>query len=368
MRWSRKSELGIHQFVPSFSPGDAIGSEVIALQRTFREWGAVSRIYAGNIHAALEGRADYFERYHSSPDDVAIFHFAIGSPLSVFVEKLPIRKVLLYHNITPAHYFRGHNPELVALLERAHEELASFRDSCSLALADSEYNRKDLEGLDFPRTAVLPILLDMGRYQETDERVLRAYAGGGPRFLSVSRIVPSKRIEDVVRIFYYYRKCISSQAQLFLVGSGDTGGNYLPRLKQFVVSLGLEGVVFTDSVSDAVLAAYYQLADAFLTMSEHEGFCMPLVESMLFDVPIVAYKAGAVPYTLDGAGILVNRKDPAEIAELLHVIVRDPGLKARLLSRQRARLEFFRPERVKTLLRGYLEKLGIVFPHPGQGA
>lgn len=364
MQWSRKSDPAIHQFLPALSPGDAIGSEAFALQRTFQEWGAVSRIFTGYIHGAVEGRAEYFESYRSSPGDVVLFHFAIGSPLSAFVTKLQVRKILIYHNTTPARFFRGYNPELATLLERAHEELASLRDGCSLALADSEFNRRDLEALGFTRTAILPILLDLKRFACPDEQILRSYEGKGPRFLSVSRIVPSKRIEDIVRIFYYYSRCICSEAKLFIVGSGDTGGNYFTSLKQFTASLGLEGVVFTGSISDAALGAFYRRADALLSMSEHEGFCVPLVEAMYFDVPIVAYNTGAISDTLNGTGILVNQKNPAEIAEMIHMILTKPDFKARLVSRQRGRLEIFRPERVKALLRSYLKSVGIVFPQP----
>jgi len=363
MRWSRKSDLAIHQFIPAFSPGDAIGSEAVILQRTLQEWGATSRIYAGHIHGACEGRAEYFESYRPFPGDTILFHFAISSPLSSFIARLPVRKVLLYHNTTPARFFSGYNPELATLLERSREELASLREGCTLALADSEYNRRDLEALDFAPTAVLPILLDLKRFDDPAPQVPRAPEGSGPRFLSVSRIVPSKRIEDIVRIFYYYSRCISSAAQLFIVGSGDTGGSYFEQLKRFISSLRVDGVVFTGPVSDAELGTQFRRADALVSMSEHEGFCVPLVEAMYFDVPIVAFNTGAVSDTLNGSGVLVNRKDPAEIAELIHMIVTKPDLKTRLVSRQRARLEFFRPERVKALLRGYLESAGIVFPH-----
>jgi len=363
MRWSRKSDLAIHQFIPAFSPGDAIGSEAVALQRTLQEWGATSRIYAGHIHYACEGRAEYFESYRPSSGDTILFHFAISSPLSSFVAGLPVRKVLLYHNTTPARFFRGYNPELATLLERSREELASLREGCALALADSEYNRRDLEALGFAPTAVLAVLLDLKRFDDPDPRDPSALEGSGPRFLSVSRIVPSKRIEDIIRIFYYFSRCISSEAKLFIVGSGDTGGSYLEQLKRFISALRLDKMVFTDSVSDTKLRTLFHRADALISMSEHEGFCVPLVEAMYFDVPIVAFNTGAVSDTLNGSGVLVNWKDPAEIAELIHLIASKPDLKARLLKGQRARLEFFRPERVKALLRGYLESAGIVFPH-----
>jgi glycosyltransferase involved in cell wall biosynthesis len=217
----------------------------------------------------------------------------------------------------------------------------------------------------FPRTAVFPILLDMERYGKSDTEVEISLKGKTPLFLNVSRIVPSKHTEDIIRTFYYYRKCISPEAWLFLVGSPEVGGTYLRQLQQLVNALKLEHVVFTGSVSDAALVAYYKQADVFLTMSEHEGFGVPLVEAMFFGVPIVANNACAIPYTLGGSGVLVNNKSIPVISELLQLIMMDKAeLRSRLVARQKERFESFHPVSVRALLRKHLELVGVVFPCP----
>ena len=364
MRWSRKGKLNVHQLLPSFNPGDAIGNEALALQAVFREWGASSQIYAEHIHPSLSNQAKPYGDYSGSSADVVLFHFSISTSLTSYVKRFPGRKILLYHNATPPRFFRGYNSPIAALLERTREELLSLRDDCTLAMADSEYNLRELEEIGFPRSEVLPILMDMGRYGKSDVEVEVNLKGKTPLFLNVSRIVPSKCIEDIIRIFYYYWKCISPEAWLFLVGSPELGGTYLRQLQGLVNALELEHVVFTGSVSDAALAAYYQSADVFLAMSEHEGFCVPLVEAMFFGVPIVANNACAIPYTLGGSGVLVNKKSIPEISELLHFILDRVGLRNRLVARQKERFECFHPVSVRALLRKHLESVGVAFPYP----
>ncbi len=209
----------------------------------------------------------------------------------------------------------------------------------------------------WPRTAVLPIVFEPQLYQLAPdpttldrlnhERVLNV--------LFVSRVVPNKKFEDVILTFYYLKKYIEPRARLYLVGSPDQMEKYAAYLQALVGQLDLTDVHFIGHVSREELIAYYRAADVYLCLSEHEGFGVPLIESMYFDVPVVAYAAAAVPETLGAAGVLVTRKDHAVIAELLNLVVRDEALRARLIARQRQRWVQFTPEALKNSLRECLE-------------
>jgi L-malate glycosyltransferase len=145
---------------------------------------------------------------------------------------------------------------------------------------------------------------------------------------------------------------------LFLVGAWRGMERYHGELRDLVRALDLEDyVVFTGHVSLSELVAYYRRADLFVSMSEHEGFCVPILEAMHFRVPILAYSAAAVPDTLGTAGVLVSRKDFPVLAETAHLLVTDRKLRDRVIRRQRQRLLDFRPEAVAERFHAYVQEL-----------
>jgi L-malate glycosyltransferase len=342
-------ERSVHQLVPNLAFGDAISQQALTLRRILRALGARSEIFAEHVDAQLRGEARPYRQLRDEARDgtVALYHFSIGSEVTDLYRLLPNPRILVYHNITPPEFFRGVNAEVARLCARGREELRALRAHCTLALADSEFNRQELAALGFEHTAVLPILLDPERYRVRPVRRLeRPYRDGHVNFLHVGRLVPNKRIEDVLKVFYFYRRRINPDSRLFLVGIDTDMEIYSVALRQMIHDLGLSGVAFAGRVSQRELVTYYRLAHVYLCMSEHEGFCVPLVEAMHFGVPIIAYAAGAVPETLGDAGALVLRKDFAEIAELAAMVCEDPTLREALAARGRARAREFLPEAV----------------------
>jgi glycosyltransferase involved in cell wall biosynthesis len=226
-----------------------------------------------------------------------------------------------------------------------------------LALADSEYNRRDLLAAGYAPTGVLPLAVPNTLAQvQPDTEVLNRFDDGVANLLFVGRLVPNKRQEDVIKAFYYLRQ-IRPRSRLFLVGSWQNTRRYYAWLQEFAGRLGLsEAVYFPGHVSTAALAAYYRLADLFVCMSEHEGFCVPLIESMHFGVPVVAYASTAVPGTLGGAGILVREKRYDVIAELLHLLISDRKLYRQVVERQYARVQAFQEPAVLQQFRDYLQE------------
>ena len=327
----------VHQLLAALSYGDAIGNESLAIQRYLRSAGLVSEIFAEKVHPRMAHLARPLWQYPevSSPETVCLFHFSIGSPAGRLIFHAPDRLVCVYHNITPADWFLGFHPHLAGLCHHGRRELAAFAERAELALGDSEFNRRELEQAGFRRTGVLPIVLDLDGYDRRPSPVVRRMYGG-PRtnLLFVGRIIPNKRIEDLIRVFAVYQRYIDPGGRLLLVGDHRGHERYFDRLREMARELRLESVVFTGHVDHEDLLAYYSVADLFLSLSEHEGFCVPLLEAMHFEVPVVAYDAGAVRDTLRGGGVLLSRKDPEVVAELIHEVLTQDALRRAVLDTQ----------------------------------
>ena len=236
---------------------------------------------------------------------------------------------------TPAHFFLGFHPHLAGLCHHGRRELAAFAPRTELALGDSEFNRLELEQAGFARTGVLPIVLDLSLYERRPSPVVRRlYDDGRTNVLFVGRIIPNKKIDDLIRSFAFFQKYVKPQSRLLLVGDHRGFERYFDRLQELVRELRVDEVVFTGQVDDDELYAYYRLADVFLCLSEHEGFGVPLQEAMLFGVPVVAYDAGAVRETLRGGGLLLEDKSPELVAELLDRVTHGGDLRRVVIASQ----------------------------------
>jgi len=152
----------VHQVLATLGYGDAIGHEVLGINRVLRDAGFESEIFVETADRRLEDlTTDYREMVGAiAPDDVLIHHFSIGSRASRTAYALPGRMALVYHNITPPEYFLGVHKDLVKLCFRGRRELTAYVTRCELALGDSEYNREELAALGFPQTGVLPVVPD----------------------------------------------------------------------------------------------------------------------------------------------------------------------------------------------------------------
>ena len=344
----------VHQLVAALSYGDAIGNEALAIQGHLRRAGFDSDIFAERVHPRMAHLARPLWEYGevSSPDTVCLFHFSIGSAAGRLIYHAPDRLVSIYHNITPAHWFLGFHPHLAGLCHHGRRELAAFASRTELGLADSEFNRRDLESAGYAKTAVLPIVLDLESYRRPASPVARVlYDDGRVNVLFVGRIIPNKRIEDLIGVFALYQRHVEPRSRLLLVGDYRGHERYYDRLQERVRELRVDEVVFTGHVDDDDLRAYYAAGDVFLCLSEHEGYCVPLLEAMAFDLPVIAYDAGAVGETLRGGGILLHEKRPEVVAELIGRVVEDDALRAAVLRTQETALATVRAIDFSVLLR-----------------
>jgi glycosyltransferase involved in cell wall biosynthesis len=351
--------IAAHQVLASLGYGDAIGHEVLGIQRVLRAAGYESEIFVESADRRVKDlTVDYLELKDAShPDNILIHHFSIASRSSRIAYALPDRMILVYHNITPPEYFVDVHPQLVQQCFVGRRELALYANRCDLALGDSEYNRQELEAAGFPRTGVLPVVPDFVHLSGPPNSMgARAYDDDWVNLLFVGRMIPNKRIEDVVRAFHAYKRWFNPRARLLLVGSHGGFERYLAMLHDFIARIGAADVHILGHVTNEELAAYYDIADVFLCASEHEGFCVPLMEAFHMGVPVLAYAATAVPATMDGGGVLYHRKDPLEIAALVDAVVADDGLRERIVAGQDAALARLLARDFGGMLLGYVER------------
>ena len=355
--------MKIIQLVSNLNYGDAIGNDVIAIHQTLTEAGYDARVMALSLHPLAAEKVVMMELSAAqvNQDDLVIYHKAAGDALVSLYGSLPCRRVLLYHNITPASFFLPYDAIMSWNLARGRRQLRRLRKSTDWGWADSCYNASELKKLGYPAENVqtLPIILNQfGQHTEPDaDAIARMRGRPGTRFLFVGRIAPNKKQEDVIKTFAVYRQMIDPQAQLYLVGSWRGNGKYYAKLRGFIDDLKLEGVHFSGHITDEELSAYYQCADVFLCMSEHEGFCVPLLEAMQQDVPVVAYAAAAVPETLGENGLLFRQKAYVQMAEKIHQVLTNDELRRTVLEKQRANLTRFEPSVVRRQLLSMVEQV-----------
>ncbi|HSF19911.1 MAG TPA: glycosyltransferase family 4 protein [Vicinamibacteria bacterium] len=351
--------MKVDQWLPAAHRGDAIGDEALRIRDALARSGSDAKIFALEIDEEMEGEVmAWCDRRRS---DIVILHFALPSPLTSAFERESAARVLIYHNITPASFFRGLDDELARIAHHGREELRRLSGACDLALGDSEFNRLELEEMGFARTAVLPILLDFTPYLDTepDPVLSEMLDDGRANFLFVGRVYPNKRFEDLAKLAFFYKKYVSENFRFLLVGKAGRMERYQHAVQALADEWGLRPseFLFAGHLSFDELVACYRYSDLFITMSEHEGFAVPLVESMLLELPVMAYAAGAVPYTLGGAGIEFHEKNYEELAEMAHLLVSDEDLSRRVVAAGSRRVDSFHPNRVEKALLDYVEEV-----------
>lgn len=350
----------VNQWIPAAHRADAVGGSARLMRAMLRADGHASEIYSLTIDDDLVGDVLPWNESATRRADVTIYHYAVPSPLSAAFARLESGRVLLYHNVTPAHFFAPHDAGVFAMARAGREELKTLAGVPDAALGVSEFNRAELDEMGFTSTGVLPLAIDLARLTSAPPRpaVTAALTGDWANILFVGRIVPNKKLEDHLFLAEHYKRYIDERYRFIFVGKTDAMPAYYAMLRGMIATFRMrpERFVFTGPLPDADLAAVYRASHAYVSLSEHEGFCAPLVEAMAMDVPILAYAAGAVPETLGGAGLTITAKDYEPAAELLGQVIYDEPLRARLIGGQRARLSHFSADRVEGALRALVSR------------
>src|SRR5881396_823925 len=340
----------INQWVPAAHKGDAIGDSARRVRALLRAMGHDSDLFALTIDDELRHDIRRFDDPAAKRGDITIFHYALPSPMTEAFAALPAGRVVQYHNVTPASYFAPYDPALFRLAVLGREELATLAGRVDLALGDSAYNRQELDALGFRRTGVFPIAVDTTRITRPVERPAldRMLDDGLVNFLFVGRIAPNKKIEDLVKLAEVYKRYVDAYYRFIFVGRFDVVPRYYSMIRALMAEYRFlnDRFVFTGPIPEEELAVYYRHAAVYISLSEHEGFCVPLVEAMAADVPVLAYAAAAVPDTLGGAGVQFAPKDFEYAAELLASLAFDDDLRTRIIAGQRRRLADFGDARI----------------------
>ena len=367
--------MRIFQLGHGVIPADAVATQTMEIDRRLRGWGFETGVFAEHVAPEFRkvARPDVeFVPHLDGESDVLIYHYSIYTPNVRYYRAFRGSKILIYHNITPAHFFQGWDEHQRQLCAVGHRALSNLR-RCALALGDSEYNRQELvrAGFSPERTGVLPNFLQIENFRNvlTNERLAaRLRQDGVVNLLTVGRVVPNKAIEDVIRIFHIYHRYVNPRSRLYVVGSRYLAA-YDAAIDELIAALDLSDVVnVTGRVSLSDLKTYYEAADVYLTASHHEGFCVPLLECMYFGVPIIARKAAAIPETLGDAGVLFTELGYVEVAEMAHLLVTDADLRRHIIGAQSERLRAFAPERIAEQLWAALRRVGIVQEDSGSAA
>ncbi|GAC1337330.1 MAG: glycosyltransferase family 4 protein [Candidatus Dormibacteria bacterium] len=340
----------IHQLLPVFSYGDAIGGATLRIRALLRELGYRSEIFAGLVDPRLrrEGRSasHLLEPAAVRPDDAVIYHLSVGSPVTSLFEQVPCHRLMWFHNITPSSYYRVVNPTVAYWTERGEQELARLAPLMETVLAPSRFNLDEAIAAGAQRGAVVPVF-DVDRLRPRANTPTQP-----PTVLFVGRVAPNKRHETLIRALAVLRATTCPDARLRMVGSADDCKPYLDGLRLLVGRLGLTDAVDLrgQRASNEEVSKAYATASVYASASEHEGFCVPVLEAMAFGLPVVALAAGAVPETVGAAGLLLDTSDALVWAEALGRLIGDPALRASLAAAGRLRVGRFTESVVRSQL------------------
>jgi L-malate glycosyltransferase len=345
----------VHQLLSGAGPVDAVTNQALAYARLLGGWGMAGGVHASAIEPRMNGSVAPLRRLEAAPDDLLLFHYSAYAPKLEPLLALPQRKLLVYHNVTPARYLWAHHPHVATLCQLGRDHLPRWAGGVDVACAVSEYNARELRGAGAPEVRVVPILLEPGWLGGGVAGGTRRGGSRAPRVLCVGRLVPHKRIDLALRAFALLQREHAPDATLALVGE-PLSPAYGAHLAALAERAGARGVELPGPVGRDELAREYERADVLLSLSEHEGFCVPLLEAFAAGVPVVARPAGAMPEVGADAVLWTDPDpDPAVVAELVLLAATDEELRAELARRGRARVEEYGFERTAAKLRAAID-------------
>ena len=352
--------MRIIQILPTLAFGDAIGNDTVELKNALKNAGYETEIYAEGIDVKIpKGIAKKIEYYENKEDDIIIYHLSTGTDLNYKVGQYNGKLIIMYHNITPPQFFNGYDAFSKKICEDGLIAAVELGKKAKYCIADSEYNKQDLLNMGYQCPIdVLPILIAFDDFEkEPDKKIVQKYDDEWTNIVFTGRVVPNKCPQDIIAAYAYYKKYINPKSRLFLVGKSDFSSRYLKELETYIELLQIDDVHITGQVRFNEILAYYKIADEFVCASEHEGFCVPLVEAMMFDVPIIAYDCAAIGSTLGGSGVLLPEKSPEIVAEAINIVETDEQLKNKIIDGQRKRLKDFEHEKIKKQFLQIIEKI-----------
>ena len=350
--------IAIHQLIGKSTPGYSVSNYALALQDALHRWGFESTIYASEVTPSLGKRVQPLHKYRNNKQHILLLHYANVNELTAWAKQFEDTPfILCYHNVTPPQFFKGMGGRYAIDHERNVDELTAFKERTKLSIAFSQFSAETLEKIGYANIKIQPILMLNTLQTVVPDTAVLDSIQSHPNLLFVGRISPNKKCEDIAKLLHYYRQ-IEPTAKLYLVGPRRHTRPYADWVQDFVKQYDLQdSVIFTGRVSDEALAAYYRKADFFVMMSEHEGFGIPLIEAMRFDLPVLAYNSTAVPETMGDAGILIKQKKYDVLAELLNQINNQPTLREQIIQKQQEHIKQFEPDKIMAEFHTWLKEI-----------
>ena len=340
--------MNVHQVLSGAGPYDAVSMQAFAFRALFGAWGWGGRDVAVEIDPRVGSRIGPLRSLHAAPGDILLIHYSAYAPKLRAVLELPNRKLLLSHNITPARWFWDHDPQAAVVCALGRKQLPEFAAAADVVAGVSLYNAREMGS-----ETVIPILFDPGELGAAGD----AGGSGPPTILFVGRLAPHKRQDAIMRAFELYRRRHAPDARLVLVGA-PVNWAYDAAMRELAEELSSSAITIESGLTREQLADRYRSASAFLCLSEHEGFCIPLLEAFHFGVPVIARPVGGVPEVAGDAALLLDDGDgESVIAELLALAASDAELRATLRARATARVAAYAPEPTAKALRTAIESL-----------
>jgi glycosyltransferase involved in cell wall biosynthesis len=345
---ARLAGARVDQLLPNLSAGDATSDACLAFGRMLAVGGAETRVWAVDIDPARRAdatRLDLRELRRRRPD-LVLFHYATGSAVADQLRRSGLPYGVFFHNVTPPRYFLGANDLLAGIVWRGLADLTPLLRRAAVVLAPSRFSADQLRAAGAAAVEIVPLPFDRAAHDlPPDPAVVARLGDGRANLLFVGRVAPNKRQDELLRLYRYYVRAIDGEARLLLVGSAAAAPHYRDWLARAAAAWGLEGLELAGQVTDGARTAYYRVARVFVSLSEHEGFGLPIVEAMHHGLPVVARGAAAVGETVGSGGLIVGDAPIPRLAELVAMAAEDGALRERLIAAGRARVADFAPDR-----------------------
>ena len=353
-----KNFKAIHQFTPSVDFGDSVSNGLLFVQKLLRDLGFVSNIYNCDkvVSTSFKKEIFHISQYEQSSENILFYHHSIGHVCHERIMSFKDKKVLVYHNITPSHFFKDEKHLQVAC-DEGREQLKNSAGKFIASIGDSDYNSKELRSFNYKNPITLPLLVDLDIKSTVvpNKTIVKLYSDSY-NILFVGRVVQNKCQHQLIDTLQELKLLGKTDIKLFIVG-GVSQPNYFEFLKEYASNLGLNSkVIITNKVSDEDLAAYYESADLYLSLSEHEGFGIPLIEAMKYDIPVLTYNAGGIASTVTTKSLL-EKKSPRFVAQKIVELQEDQDFKVELLKAQKKHLETFSYENMKKRLNNFIHDI-----------
>ncbi|WP_461369754.1 glycosyltransferase family 4 protein [Candidatus Darwinibacter acetoxidans] len=356
--------IAVHQFHAGSAYGDGITNAMFFIQRVLRQIGYRSEIYCVDVDIRLRGRVRHFTQLRPKPDDVVFIHYSMGHDQHKWIDQIPASKVLVYHNITPS-YLLPSGSIVQRYAERGREQIRSWgrTNAFNAAIADSPFNAAELESAGFSSIRTIPLLVDINKIRNHSwSSLLTRELGSAITLLFIGRWSEHKGQLELVRMMNVLRE-LSREPVRLIVAGGVASPSYFEQVNAEIRNLRLEdNVLVFETLADEDVYALYRIADLYISLSQHEGFGMPLVEAMAFDIPVAAFAAGAIPSTLGTGGLLLKTRDSEYVAASAHLILQEPWLRTQVVHAQRRELQRFERKALITSLQTFLCELGLKLP------